>query len=141
MIRPTLQNWDDFDKYLADNQPIIIKIVRWARQQDYVRGNFGKIRDIADACLNQMPAVGWFSVSKRIDCFLWVCQKLGAYVENGELNLGDAISVVFILHVESPKFMKAWTMMDIRKQRYLNNPSVFYDFPEIAQLLMKGVNL
>ena len=65
----------------------------------------------------KMPGIGFFSVAKRMNCFLAVCRELDAQIERGEITLGESQLALLILRTSNSAFSKAMAMFDIRGPR------------------------
>jgi len=127
------------------NFKIISNLTDWAEKCPYTELNleqdFQSIRLSCDELLKTMPAIGVFSVAKRVDCFLWVCKQLDYFIKDERITLGGSLSSLFILMLESKSFFKAWTMIDIRKSRYIQNDSIRASLPKVASIALQGINL
>jgi hypothetical protein len=65
----------------------------------------------------KMPGIGFFSVAKRMNCFLTVCRELDAQIQRGEITLRESQLALLILRTSNSAFNKAMTMFDIRGSR------------------------
>ena len=65
-----------------------------------------------------MPAIGFGSVAKRINCFMSVCRHLDDIIGNGELDLAGSQIALNILRLKDKNFRKAIAMFDQYADRY-----------------------
>lgn len=91
------------------------------------------------ACLvkSRMPGIGFFSVAKRMNCFLAVCSDLDALIDRGEITLEDSQLALNILRLSDSTFTKAITIFDIRGTRFRAIDRV--ELPNSAHEYLKGL--
>ena len=83
-----------------------------------INNQFESANDAAITIEAAMPAIGLFSVQKRLNAFFAVCRHLDQLIENESINKAEAQLSLLILRLSNKSFLKAATMFDIRGNRY-----------------------
>jgi hypothetical protein len=91
------------------------------------------------ACLVEakMPGIGFFSATKRMNCFIAVCRELDAQIDRFEITLEDSQLALLILRTSNPTFNKAMAMFDYRGSRFHAKDRL--ELPESAHEYLKGL--
>ncbi|BFR48770.1 hypothetical protein RVX_R18310 [Nitratidesulfovibrio sp. HK-II] len=99
--------------------------------------DFDALREAVDALRSRMPSIGFFSPSRRVQCFYAVCRQLDAFIDKGRLTIDDALMALNMLGFESGRFRKAVRMFRRRWARRREGDRA--SLPQVTRFYMDGI--
>ena len=99
--------------------------------------NFEETADVTLQVYASMPGMGIMSIAKRFNCFMAVCRHTDTFVKDEQIDEAQAQTVLDIVRMKNPKFLKAMAAFTIMASRMDSRETAA--LPETAYNFLKSM--